>query len=280
MAATTQASPLLVLPLELRLDIYKQLLSPDPDRVCILYHDKQGRKASFDLDPAILRVNKQIYSEAVSILYDTASVRLYLATPVLMQCTGGNYPDGIVDPPALFRTYTGGDTKPATNLDQCTPPSTVKGLDFEGRPESTSQGYIYPHCFQRLCQIQLVTSRHAIWGDGQSGSYFSHTGQTVLRILRLLAEGWATTSSGTKRLKFTIQPDWRTVESQLLMRNGEMEEKTRAIVGLLKALKRRTNAEIEVEEGVFTKTLRELNMEEVDVDEWERVLLAEADVSL
>ena len=59
-----------------------------------------------------------------------------------------------------------------------------------------------------------------------------------------------------------------------------MEEKTRAIVGLLKALKRRTNAEIEVEEGVFTKTLRELNMEEVDVDEWERVLLAEADVSL
>ena len=80
----------------------------------------------------------------------------------------------------------------------------------------------------------------------------------------------------TKHLKITLQPDWRTVESELLMRNGVMDGKTKAIVGLLKALKRRTDAEIEVEEGVLTKTLRELKMEEAEVDEWEKVLLADA----
>lgn len=280
MAATTQASPLLALPLELRTKVYEQLLRPDPDRVHTLYHDRHGREASFDIDPTILRVNKQIYSEAVSILYDTTNVRIYLATPVIMQCTGGNYPDHIVDPPDLFRKDANGAVGPANRLDWRTTPSIVKGLEIEGRLEFTAHGFIYPHCFQRLHKIQLVTSRHAIWGDGECRSYFSHTGKTVLRILKLLAEEQATKPSMTKRLRFTIQPDWRTVESELLMRNGEMDNKTKVIVGLLKALKRRTDAEIEVEEGGFKKTLRELKMEESDVDEWEKVLLADADIDL
>lgn len=277
MAATTQLSPLLALPLELRTKVYEQLLTPDPDRIHTLYHDRHGREASFGIDPTILRVNKQIHSEAASILYDTANIRIYLATPVVAQCTGGNYPDDIVDPPDLFRKDTEGAAKATTKLDWPSGPWT----DFEGRRlESTADGYIYPHCFQRLRKIELVTSRHAVWGDSQCGSYFSHTGKTVLRILKLLADEQVIKSSKTKRLKFTIQPDWRTVESQLLMRNGEMDIKTKAIVGLLKALKRRTDAEIEVEEGVYTKTLRELEMEEVDIDVWEELLLADADVEL
>lgn len=98
----------------------------------------------------------------------------------------------------------------------------------------------------------------------------------MLRILRLLAEeeqAWK--SAKTKSIKFILQPDWRTVQSQLGMRNGEMNGKTRPIVGLLKALKRRTDIEIEVEEGVFTNTLRELEMEDAEVDEWEKVLLGD-----
>ncbi|KAF6224452.1 hypothetical protein HO133_011029 [Letharia lupina] len=280
MAAATQASPLLALPFELRTKVYEQLLRPDPDRVHTLYHDRHGREASFDFDPTILRVNKQIYSEAVSILYDTTNVRIHLATPVIMQCTGGNYPDHIVDPPDLFRKDAKGAVEPANRLDWRTTPSIVKELEIEGRLESTAHGFIYPHCFQRLHKIQLVTSRHAIWGDGECRSYFSHTGKTVLRILKLLAEEQATKPSMTKRLRFTIQPDWRTVESELLMRNGKMDNKTKVIVGLLKALERKTDAEIEVEEGGFKKTLRELKMEEVDVDEWEKVLLADADIDL
>lgn len=60
----------------------------------------------------------------------------------------------------------------------------------------------------------------------------------------------------TKRLKLTIQPSWRIVESQSRTENAEMDEKTKAIVGLLKALQRRTNAEVEMEmeEGAFTMT--------------------------
>lgn len=278
MSSTIAASRLLSIPIELRTKIYRDLLSPDPARVHTLYHDRHGREAPFDIDPTILRVSRQIYSEAVSILYHTANVWIYLATPVVMQCTGGNYPDGDADPPDLFRTDAREAVKPASRLSSWhTAFSTVKCLELEGQPESTAEGYIYPHCFQRLRNIELVTSRHAIWGDGQCGSYFSHTGQTVLRILKLLAEEQAPDSPTTKRLKFTIQPDWRTVESELLMRNGDMDKRTKAIVGLLKALKRRTGAEIEVAEGVFTKTLREWKMEEVEVDEWEKVLLADAE---
>ncbi|CAD6567836.1 MAG: hypothetical protein ASARMPREDX12_000815 [Alectoria sarmentosa] len=279
MAATTQASPLLALPSELRIKIFRELLGPDPARVHTLYHDRQGREASFDTDPTILRANRQIYSEAISILYDTASVRIYLATPVVVQCSGGYHPDDLIDPPELFRKDTREVVKPANRLEWRTAPPTSEDLEMKGEPEPIAEGYIYPHCFQRLRKIELITSCHAIWGDSMCGSYFSHIGQTVLRILRLLAEEQATKSM-PRRLKFTIQPDWRTVETQWLMRNSEEDKKTKAIIGLLKALNRRTDAEIEVEEGVVTKTLKEFEMEEVEVDEWEKLLLADTDIDL
>ena len=97
----------------------------------------------------------------------------------------------------------------------------------------------------------------------------------MLRILKLLAEEQAWNSPLTKRLKIILQPSWRTVQSEMLMRNGEVNGRTKVIVGLLKALKRRTDIEIEVEEGAFTTTLRELKMEEAEVDEWEKVLLTD-----
>lgn len=274
MAVCIQASPLLALPSELRTKIYQNLLSPDPARVHTLYHDRHGKEASFDIDPTILRVNKQIYSEAISILYDTADVQIYLATPVVAQCTGGNYPDRIVDPPDLFRA-SGEYASPSAAVDWRGALSVTDGLEPERLFESTAQGYIYPHCFQRFCKIQLVTSREAIWGATRFGKYFSHTGKTVLRILKLLAEEQAWNSPLTKRLKIILQPSWRTVQSEMLMRNGEVNGRTKVIVGLLKALKRRTDIEIEVEEGAFTTTLRELKMEEAEVDEWEKVLLTD-----
>ena len=48
---------MLSLPLELRIPIYKELLSPNPDRVHILYHEKLGREATLGTNPAILRVS-------------------------------------------------------------------------------------------------------------------------------------------------------------------------------------------------------------------------------
>ena len=213
MAAGDEESSLLALPLELRRLVYEQLLSSDPNRVHALYHDRYGKQGCFDLHPTILRVNKQIYSEAVSILYDNAHVRLYLSTPVSF------YPEGINDPPELFRTDHEEDNKSINELTWQTVPSTgkgpkspehvqpKKGLKFPERVKGAAPGYIYPHCLQRLRGIQLVTSRQALWGNGQCGKYLSHTGQTVLQILRLLAEEQVPKSTRTKHIKVTIQPE-------------------------------------------------------------------------
>ncbi|KAF6238431.1 hypothetical protein HO173_003398 [Letharia columbiana] len=261
MGSNIQASLLHTLPLELRTKIYKELLSPDPARVYTLYHDRHGREASFNIDPTILRVNKQIYSEAISVLYDTISVRIHLATPVVRQCTLGTYPDRLVDPPSLFREDTEATVESANKLSRR---SRNRSLEFEALFGSMAQGYIYPHCFQRLRKIHLVTSRHAIWGATRGGSYFSHAGKLVLRILRLLANEQDSNAPMIKHFRLTYQPSWRTFESQMLLGDGEMDKRTKAIVGLLKALKRRTDAEIVVEEGALTKTLGELEMELLD----------------
>ena len=277
MVSDAQALSLFTLPLELRTKIYQELLNPDPERVHTFYHDRRGREASFNIDPTILRVNKQIHSEAIAILYDTINVRINLATPVVRQCTGGRYPDKLVDPPSLFREDAEANVEIANN-----PPrrKRARRLEFEARFGSMAQGYIYPHCFQRLRKIHLVTSRHAIWGATMCGSYFSHAGKLVLRILRLVANGQATKAPMIKQFRLIYQRSWRTFESQMLLGNGVLDKKTKVVVGLLKALKRRTNAEIEVEVGALTKTIGELELEEAEIDEWEKVLLDDADLEL
>ena len=83
MVSDVHALLLDTIPLELRTKIYKELLNPDPKRVYTLYHNRHGREASFNIDPTILRVNKQIYAEAILILYNTTSFRINLDTPVL-----------------------------------------------------------------------------------------------------------------------------------------------------------------------------------------------------
>ena len=259
-----QASPLLALPSELRIEIYKQLLNPDPERIHTLYHDRHGREASFGLHPNILRVNKQICSEAISILYDTARVRIYLGTPIrphfLLENIDSNYSDGLDDPPALFRFDDEDAFEPEIMLPRLSPlecvPSTVKRLKIQRRLEPAA-GYIYPQCFQRLRNIQLVTSTPAIWTFDWGGAFFSHTGLTVLRILGLLAEKQVEESPATKFVKFNIHINPDTVEAPLLMRFDEIVKKMESTARLRDTLEPRSNVEIQVEEGVLTKVLRD-----------------------
>ena len=262
MAANTKASPLLALPLELRIEIYKELLGPNPARVHTLYHDRRGREASFDIHPSILRVNKQTYSEAISVLYDTVSVRIYLGTPAIL------YPDNI-EPPELFRNETPGAVKSTDRLEWPTSPPTVEDLESDRRLEPAVQGYIYSHCFRRLRKIELATSCRAIWRDSRCGSYISLAGQIVLRILKLLAQEQVTKPPVMKRFRFILP------HSQSVMRSGEMDKRMKAIVGLLKALKRRVDAEIEFERGDFKETLNNWNMEETEIDDWDKWLMAD-----
>ena len=218
MAANTQASLLLGLPLELRILVYKQLFNPNPGRVHTLYDDQFGNEPPFPVHTTILRVNKQIYFEAVSILYDTASLEIYLGTPVIYQCSYRDFASKYDEPPNLFRPDSEGAFESKNNIKWC---------QFEERFVSLPPGYIYPHCFQRLRKVHLVTSRQAIWGDawrdGEFGSYFSHTGHLVLRILRLLAQVQVTKSAKTMRFKFAIQTSRRPEELPRLIRNGEVD---------------------------------------------------------
>ena len=139
MAVSIQASPLLALPLELRISVYKQLLNPDPDRVhtLILYDHSVDREIPFPIHTSILRVNKQIYSEAVSILYDTASLQIYLNTPVI-QKRGYNL-DG---PPKLFRTDSEGAFKSTDKIKWCNSPSNDKSRQFEEGFRPLPSGYL------------------------------------------------------------------------------------------------------------------------------------------
>lgn len=291
MSFVARTSPLLALPLELRLKIYEQLLSPETERVYTLYHDRIGQASSgrgrrkreyrisgntlSRIDPTVLRVNQQIYSEAVSILYESNEYRIYLATPVCLQCTGGNYPDGMADPADLFRNDTNGSAKKISGAEASSSESLNECLDFTEQPERLKVGIIYPHCFRRLRHINLTSARHAIWGDSEGGDYFSHIGEAIWKILKVLAEEQATGAPLKNHLTFTIEAHWLRGGEKAERGHNDMDKKTKPILGMMKALQRRTDIEIEVEEETFTKPLREMQMDECEVDWWEQALLAD-----
>ena len=238
MNSRTHTSPFLALPLEIRLQIYEQLLSPDPQRVYTLYHDRHGRALpKGSIDPNILQVNQQIHSEAVPILYENNKYLIYLATPVITQCTGGNYRDRMVDPADLFRADTNDLVEIADGADVSSSQSPI---------ERSKAGIIYPHCFKRLRQINLVTACHAIWDDDEEGDYhFTHIGRTIWKILKILEEDQAMGMPLTKHLKATFEKGkYEDIYSEKLLK---------PVLCLLKALQRRTGVEIEVVEETFTR---------------------------
>ena len=162
LASRDQQFPFLRLPCELRSLIYRNLLCPEPDDIKILYHDRYGRRKSFNIHPSILRVNRQIYAESVSFLYDHNIFKIFLATRVVKQCTGGQYPDHIPEPQSLFR---------------CHP-----------TPHTRSQGLIYSDCLARMRHLEIEIAMTSVWGSTRWGYYLSHIGLLILKILESLAE--------------------------------------------------------------------------------------------
>ena len=191
MAASNPSSPLLALPFELRLKILEELLCPDPHRVNILYHDRGGRERYLHIHPTILRTSKRIYDEGLPLLYHNNIFGVYVATPVVWQCTGSRYADGVEDPQSLFRKE-----RNAVHIEQSDP---------------ETGGLIYPHCFQRMRHLKLVISSPALFVN-QGGWYAtSRTGDLLLQVLHLLR--WEPTSShdsASKRLELNIRSDWQT----------------------------------------------------------------------
>ncbi|KAL8941445.1 MAG: hypothetical protein Q9216_002250 [Gyalolechia sp. 2 TL-2023] len=156
----------LSLPPEIRQLIYDELLVLRPDQDHLLYHDRSGGNRSLPVHPHILRVNKQINTEATSALYGRNMFQLSLSTPVMKQCSGSFYPRRFGKKVVLPRND-----------------SDAQFIRYD-----QGQGFMYPHCFQRLAYIEITIGASSIWGNSGTGVYFSHIGDLVLELLRLLAE--------------------------------------------------------------------------------------------
>lgn len=297
-------SPLLALPLELRLIIYEQLLSPGPRNVYTLYHDRFRRdafpgkksterrcrkqrkviyhpidttllRAIHSFEPVILQVNRQIHSEAIPILYERNRYRIYLATPHSLQDTGGNYPVDPAVPAGLFRTDTVEIVKIVGEANASSPASPSGCLNSKEQLEALKARMIYPRSFRRLRHINLISARDAIWWDFDGGYCFLDVGRTIWKILQVLAGAHATEARSKQHLTFTIQEDWLTYGEEPQKAHNDMDRETRPILGLMKALQRRIEIEIVIEEETFTKSLREIWMEEGEVYKWEQALMAD-----
>lgn len=223
---TTSSAPsrLLALPQELRTKIYEELLCPEPARPLTLWHDRNGRRGSLNLNPSILRVNKQTHYEAVSLLYENNIFEINLTAPVC-QTKWANYTDSKPDPPPLFQ-------EDAT-------------LHF------SRKGVIYAQSFQRLRHIKIKTKTTAIWAWTTKGSagrpLFTHTGELIIRILQLLAEQQCAAMPTRQTLDFEVMPDWRTKYGvfQEDMTDANSNTNYREIVELLKMVKKRRTVLVE-----------------------------------
>ncbi|KAI4255596.1 MAG: hypothetical protein L6R42_006647 [Xanthoria sp. 1 TBL-2021] len=185
----------LSLPLEIRRLTYHELLLGAVHwrfpkwygtsyRSYVLYNDRTERQQKLLLHVEILRANKQINAEATPILYEQNAFLIDLSSRVTYQGNDGMYLDRRGNPPHLLRA----DGHPP-------------------KPHFRAPGVIYPHCVQRLANIEIIVSAGSIWGSGYTGSeFFTHIGELLLDLLQLLAFDETTQNSDTqKHLVFTVK---------------------------------------------------------------------------
>lgn len=262
MGKTCQQSRLLALPQELRTKIYEELLCPEPTKVYSLWHDREGRQGLFSLRPSILRVSKQIYYEAVSLLYDNNIFEINLTTNVV-QTSWNNYLDGKSDPPPLFQK-NGISTDPWTDET----PITDSHLFLR-----TLEGVMNAQSFQRLRHIKIKTRRAAIWGwttrESAGERFFSHTGELIMRVLKLLSEQPHVATPVQHTFEFQIVPDWTTKHGVFGGGRRDVDDVTNVMemLILLRKIKKRRSVMVEEkvkpdDEGGFRPLIRV----EVDVE--------------
>jgi len=262
MATGWQPSRLLALPQELRTRIYEELLCPEPAKVHTLWHDREGRQSLLNLYPSILRVNKQIYFEARSLLYDNNTLEIDLATNVVPDLEN-KYSDGKPDPRPLFQ-------KDAIGADPWSDERPAADAYFS---IEKAKGVIDAHSLQRLRHIKLRTKRAAIWGRsariGRGGIYFSHTEQLIMRILQLLSEQQCVAIPVEQTLDFEVVPDWLTRDGVFGAGRSDANDDANVIemLRLLREIKKKRS--VLVEENIKPGDgggFQPLEKMEVDVD--------------
>ena len=158
----------LALPLELRVQVYTELLCPEPTKIKRLYHDKEGRSHPLHLYPSILCANKQINREASSFLYDSNVFELYFASeymPFQMHIS-------TVEPPPPWGALS----------------KTTRQSFFE-RPVQADT--VNSQTIERLRHLRIVVKEEALLNDGwlneDDCSAFTSVGGYLLNILRLIS---------------------------------------------------------------------------------------------
>lgn len=186
------------LPVELRTMTYELLLCTESKRIC--FRDNSLPDET-DLYPSILRVNRQVYSEALPVLYDSNVFELYY--PRI--CKYHNQD--------LFRYDC--DKNPLEQLDWFE-------RDWEGNrqaPRSFIEGYhiagIPRHRLRRVRHLEIFTRFDGVSGMGYHLYYAASNRGVIIDVLRSLIsmppenEGEGPSIKGQRTLKFTFTPlDW------------------------------------------------------------------------
>lgn len=248
---SSSTSAILALPQELRSQIYSGLLCPKPDHPLTLFCAPQGRPAALDIHPAILRSNKQIYREALPLLYSNVyKFDLTNSYQGPTCCSPGQ------DFARLFLS---------TNVQILE--STRDWVYAEDGKLLSTKATIYPSAFRQLRHVEILTADHAVFGWGMLGSYWSQCGYLVNRILGYLGgstdmegEDMVTTTS-TLKFDFLISHDMNAKDKDIFGAKGmwaESLENMREMLALLEAVKNRRIVAVRGHNG----------HEEMDLSDW------------
>ncbi|KAL8642839.1 MAG: hypothetical protein Q9226_008462 [Calogaya cf. arnoldii] len=178
---TRKEFPLLSLPLELRHQIYSELLIASLNEPVLLWHDRKGREKSRSIHPQILRVCKQINAEAKNLLYEHNMFRLDMTTPEWDFCTHSAQ----------------GPMKKSQAL--------VRDDAVNGTIYFEQSGLLSASSLQRLAHVEIVIHPFSFWASRMGEVVRSGTGDLFVHLLRLLADAEDSDSLlKKKRLVITV----------------------------------------------------------------------------
>ena len=162
-ASPKKAHLTFALPIELRKIIYHHLLHTSPNQTKLLFHDKTPDHRHLDLHPAILRVSRQTYADAVPILYGDNTFKISLR--------------GVTE-----------ESGRQVLLDHCLKPANfLRSKAFQPTPE-TQSGLISRSALHSLRHLELDFSYDSFWGSAHQ-PYLSMTAELILEILDILGRG-------------------------------------------------------------------------------------------